>query len=147
MKLTLQRRDSVGGATIGKLYVDGVFCCHTLEDEVREVEGQPVDTWKIKGATAIPQGIYQVTLEDSMRFGPGTLSIGGVPGFQYIRMHAGNTSADTEGCLLLGMQATETTLVGGTSRPAVEVVKSYVRGALGRGEAVTLDISNASGVA
>jgi hypothetical protein len=147
MKLTLQRRESKGGATIGKLAIDGMFACHTLEDEVREIEGKSVSQWKIKGATAIPAGSYRVTLEDSMRFGPDTLSLSNVPGFLYIRMHAGNTSADTEGCLLLGMQSTETTLVGGTSRPAVALVKSLVRAAIARGAVVTVEISNARGAA
>jgi hypothetical protein len=147
MKLTLQRRTSVGGATIGKLYIDGVYACCTLEDEVREIEGVPVSEWKIKGATAIPSGKYRVTLDQSSRFGPDTLTINDVPGFQYIRMHAGNTAADTEGCPLLGMQATETTLIGGTSRPAVELVKSEVRRALDKGDAVTIEISNAKALA
>ncbi len=147
MKLTLQRRPSLGGATIGKLYIDGVCACYSLEDEVREIEGVPVSEWKIKGATAIPSGQYRVTLEPSARFGPDTLTIHDVPGFQYIRMHAGNTSADTEGCPLLGMQATETTLIGGTSRPAVALVKSAVRRAISKGEAVTIDVNNSKALA
>jgi Family of unknown function (DUF5675) len=140
MKLSIIRADSIGGATIGKLYIDGVFACHSLEDEVREVPGEPVESWKIKGETAIPTGEYRVTLEQSSRFGPDTLTINDVPGFQYIRMHPGNTSADTEGCILLGMQSTQVTLIGGTSRPAVELVKGEVRGALGRGEDVTINV-------
>lgn len=142
MKLTLYRRPSVGGATIGKLYIDGVFACHTLEDEIREIAGVPVADWKIKGKTAIPSGEYKVTLEDSNRFGPDTLTINDVPGFKYIRMHAGNTSADTEGCPLLGMQATMVSLIAGTSRPAVALVKRAVGGAIGKDEAVTIEIYN-----
>jgi len=147
MKLTLTRRPSQGGATIGKLQIDGAFCCHSLEDEVRQVEGQPVADWKIKGATAIPTGSYRVTLENSMHFGRDTLSLNDVPGFLYIRIHAGNTSDDTEGCILLGMQATEVSLVGGTSRPAVALVKASVKAALARGESVTIDISNPQALA
>ena len=101
MKLTLQRNPSVAGATVGSLYVDGAWVAHTLEDEVREIEGQPVSAWKIHGKTAIPSGEYIVSLEDSPRFGTDTLTLHDVPGFQYIRMHAGNTSADTEGCILV----------------------------------------------
>ena len=142
MELKLYRRTSVGGATMGKLYIDGVFVCHTLEDQVREVEGQPVEKWKIKGKTAIPAGTYAVTLETSGRFGKETLSLNTVPGFLYIRIHAGNTSDDTEGCILLGMQATETSLVGGTSRPAVELVWGRVRAALAAGAKVTIQINN-----
>ena len=143
MNLTLQRRSSVGGATIGKLYIDGVYACATLEDEVREIEGVPVADWKIKGATAIPTGQYRVTLEHSNRFGADTLTLHDVPGFTSIRMHAGNTSADTEGCPLLGLQATEVSLIAGTSRPAVALVKAEVQRAVRKGEEVTIDINNA----
>jgi len=142
MKLTLQRRESKAGATIGKLFIDGVFACHTLEDEIREIEGQPVESWKVHGKTAIPAGAYSVTLEMSGRFGPDTLTINDVPGFKYIRMHAGNTAKDTEGCPLLGMQATEFSLIGGTSRPAVALVKSEVKKAIERGESVTIQVNN-----
>lgn len=143
MKLTLTRRASKGHCTIGRLHIDGAFACATLEDEVREIDGQPVSTWKIKGKTAIPQGVYRVSLEYSPTFGADTLTIHDVPGFTGIRMHAGNTADDTEGCPLLGMQATETSLIGGTSRPAVTLVKDEVRKAIKRGESVTITVSNA----
>jgi len=142
MKLTLNRRPSVGGATIGELLEDGARICYTLEDEIREVVGSPVGNWKIHGATAIPAGLYRVTLEDSPRFGPGTLTINGVPGFSGVRMHGGNTAEDTEGCPLLGLRVTETTIVGGTSRPAVALVQQRVRAALASGQQVWIDICN-----
>lgn len=143
MKLTLNRKPSLGNATMGTLYINGGFACHTLEDEVREVPGQPVSEWKVKGATAIPTGEYLVSLQYSPRFGPDTLTLHDVPGFAYIRMHAGNSSTDTEGCVLLGMRATDSSLIGGTSRPAVQLVKSEVRAAIDRGEVVHITISNA----
>ena len=148
MNLTLQRTSPAGHPmTFGKLYSDGKFFCHTLEDEVREVPGQPVASWKIKGATAIPAGEYIVSLQYSPRFGPETLTLHNVPGFEYVRMHAGNTHADTEGCILVGMRATDASLIGGTSRPAVNLVKSEVRAAIDRGEVVHITISNAQAVA
>ncbi len=147
MKITVIRSPSLGGATIGKLYVDGAFKCHTLEDEIREIAGQPVQNWKINGVTAIPAGVYQVTLETSPRFGPDTLSIKNVPGFSYIRMHAGNTSDDTEGCILLGLQAGPASLIGGTSRPAVNLIKDLVRSAINQGEQVMIDIINPTALA
>ena len=147
MKLTLNRKPSLGNSTMGALYIDGGFACYTLEDEVREVPGQPVSQWKIKGATAIPAGEYIVSLQYSPRFGPDTLTLHNVPGFEYIRMHAGNAHADTEGCILLGMRATDASLIGGTSRPAVQLVKSEVRAAIDRGEVVHITISNAEAVA
>lgn len=142
MKLTLNRRPSVSGATIGKLYIDDVFVCYTLEDQIREIPGQPVASWKVHGQTAIPSGTYPLTLELSNRFGPDTLTIKPVEGFTGVRMHAGNTAAHTEGCPLLGMQATDHSLIGGTSKPAVALVKGEVSRALARGEAVFIEIKN-----
>lgn len=147
MKMTLNRRPSLGGATIGELWDGALRLCYTLEDEIRELPGMPVGNWKIKGATAIPAGEYSITLEDSPRFGPDTLTVNDVPGFTGVRMHAGNTSDDTEGCPLLGMAVTGTTIQGGTSRPAVELVKRRVRDALARGEHVQLIINNPTALA
>jgi hypothetical protein len=142
MIITLQRQPSHAGATIGKLSIDGTMACYTLEDQIREVPGQPVESWKVYGQTAIPSGEYRVTLENSNKFGPDTLTINNVPGFEGIRMHAGNTDKDTYGCPLLGMQATDHSLIGGTSRPAVALVKGEVQRAIARGERVTIEIRN-----
>ena len=142
MKMELKRSPSFAGATMGRLYINGSFACHTLEDQIREVVGQPVEKWKVKGKTAIPSGTYRVTLEYSPRFGVDTPTINGVPGFVGIRMHAGNVQEDTEGCPLLGMQATERSLIGGTSRPAVRLVKQELLEATERGEQVTITITN-----
>ena len=147
MKLTINRRPSAGGATIGEFLVDGKAVCYSLEDEIRERVGEPVGNWKIKGATAIPAGRYRVTLENSPRFGPDTMTINGVPGFVGVRIHGGNKHEDTEGCPLLGLQVTSTTIVGGTSAPAVKMVKDVVRAALASGQQVWIDINNPTAVA
>ena len=143
MKLLLQRRASQGDATVGHLYINGEHACYTLEDVVREIEGAPVAEWKVKGKTAIPAGIYDVELQNSPKYGADCLTVCDVPGFSYIRMHAGNGSQDTEGCILLGTQATDRTLVGGSSRPAVAMVRSQVMAARKLGESVTIEIKNA----
>lgn len=141
MKLTLQRTSPAGHPmTFGELLADGHFICHTLEDEVREVDGQSVASWKIKGATAIPAGEYRITLEHSPRFGPNTLTVHDVPGFVGVRIHAGNTVADTEGCPLLGLQVNAQGIVGGTSGPAVKLVKQIVGDAIASGEVVLMDV-------
>lgn len=153
MKLLLRRTAQLGPRTFGDLLAeDGHRLCHTLEDEIREIEGQPVAAWKIKGATAIPSTLhaghpYRVTLEYSPRFGPDTLTVHGVEGFSHIRMHAGNTEDDTEGCPLLGMAINDGGIVGGTSRPAVQLVREVVRQALARGETVWLEIQNPEALA
>ncbi len=145
--LVVNRRPSVGGATLGEMLEDGVRLCYTLEDEIREVVGRPVSDWKVPHCTAIPSGRYPVVLQDSPRFGPDTLTVLDVPGFSYIRMHAGNTHEDTEGCLLLGLRAGAASLEGGTSRPAVALVKARVQSALKAGRLVYLELNNPTEVA
>lgn len=143
MQLTLQRYEANKTRTFGRLIAqDGHRLCFVLEDAVREIEGQPVSSWKIHGKTAIPAGEYRITLENSPRFGPDTLTVHDVPGFVGVRMHAGNTEADTEGCPLLGMAVDAGGIVGGTSRPAVALIKQLVQQARSAGEVVLMRVVN-----
>lgn len=95
MKITLKRNFKGPDYTIGKLYIDGHYFCDTLEDTVRKV--------KIAGKTAIPAGTYKVKKTMSPRFKKILPEILNVPNFTGVRIHAGNTAADTDGCLLLGL--------------------------------------------
>ena len=58
---------------------------------------------KIKGETAIPAGRYQVKRTWSPKYKRMMALVCDVPGFQGIRVHAGNDDDDTEGCLLPGL--------------------------------------------
>ena len=102
--------------TIGKLYLNGVYFCDTLEDTDRGLtQGMPlqkIKDLKIKGATAIPKGKYKVTMnvvspKFSMRatyqFCQGKLPrLLNVDGYEGVLIHIGNTAKDTEGCILVG---------------------------------------------
>lgn len=92
-----------GLATIGKVYLDGVFRYYSLEDKVREIPGHPASEWKVKGETAITQGRYKVTVVWSPKHQCMVPLVNDVPGFSAIEIHWGNTDRDTEGCLLLGL--------------------------------------------
>lgn len=105
MKLTLKRIALRPTYTIGKLYIDDVYFCDTIEDAVRDTnKSGKFDNGeqKIKGKTAIPYGTYEIKWTYSPRFKKYTPQLMNVPSFEGIRVHAGNTSADTEGCLILG---------------------------------------------
>lgn len=102
MEIILQREPSADGATYGKLSVDSQHECETLEDVIRERIGFPVEQWKIPGETAIPDGRYKVTIDFSSRFKRLMPHILDVPGFTGVRIHAGNTALQTEGCVLVG---------------------------------------------
>ena len=101
MKITLKRVDFQEDYTIGKMYIDGIFFCFTLEDKDRQLEDGGI---KIAHETAIPRGIYQVVIDMSTRFAKKLPHILNVPQFEGIRIHSGNSSKDTEGCILLGQK-------------------------------------------
>ena len=96
MNLKLFRQILTDKSTIGSLFIDGIFECYTLEDVVR------APGIKIPGATGIPSGEYEVIIDFSNRFARNMPHVLNVPMFEGIRIHPGNTSADTEGCILLG---------------------------------------------
>lgn len=109
----IARRDTY---TIGKLYIDGVYFCDTIEDRVRGLsQSLPASVnkaMKKAGATAIPTGKYQVTLKvkspkfskkKQYDFCDGYLPrLINVPAFEGVLIHIGNTAKDTEGCILVG---------------------------------------------
>lgn len=139
MNITLTRRQSANDCTIGAITIDGRHICHTLEDVVREVPGQPVEAWKIKGHTAIPRGTYQVAVTISPRFGIELPLLQNVPGFSGIRIHTGNTAAHTEGCIIPGLTAASTSV--GQSKAAFDKLFSMIRAAIARGEKVLITIA------
>lgn len=144
IRLVMYRNPSRGGATISRLCIgSNQYLCDVLEDEVREIPGKPVSEWKIKGATAIPAGLYTIEAQQSMRFGLDTLTLLDVPGFKYIRIHGGNTIGDTEGCLLPGIKNSLVTV--GQSKVSLARLKSICLPALKAGGKVTLEIIPATG--
>jgi hypothetical protein len=96
MELQLVRFLKSERRTIGRLSIDGESFCYTLEDTVRPL-GQ-----KVPGETAIPEGRYDIAMTYSPRFKVVLPLLLKVPGFEGVRIHAGNTEADTEGCILVG---------------------------------------------
>lgn len=99
MKLSLFRNTFTDQATIGELTVDGRLLGYTLEDKDRNLEK---GVKKIPAITAIPRGTYEVIINFSNRFQTYMPLLIGVPQFEGVRIHTGNTAADTEGCILIG---------------------------------------------
>lgn len=119
MKLRVERTYRGPLYTIGHLYVNGKYFCDTLEDPDRGLtQSMPltqIASIKIKGDTCIPYGTYVVTLNvisakysNISKYPYTAMAKGkmprviGVPGFEGILIHAGNTQKDTMGCLLVG---------------------------------------------
>lgn len=138
MNLILERKTFTDQSTIGDLSVDGEFECYILEDVVREVPGQPVESWKVKGKTAIPQGRYEIQRTMSGRFGKVLPILLKVPGYEGIRIHPGNKADDTEGCLLPGHAPGKDFL--GASRTAFLALDAKIAYALENGEQVWIEV-------
>ena len=96
IKLLVKREFFAETYTIGKLYVDGVYFCDTLENPVRP-EGI-----KIPNETAIPYGTYEVIVNFSPKFKRILPRLLNVPMFDGILIHRGNSVKDTSGCILVG---------------------------------------------
>lgn len=139
MKLLLTRNPSANGWTLGQLSIDGRHECYTCEDVIR-------DGPKVPGQTAIPAGTYRVIVTRSERFSKAAGHdvmlplLVDVPGFSGVRIHTGNTAADTEGCILPGRaflsdRVTQSVL-------AFEPLFDKIKAAILWGEEITLEIRN-----
>lgn len=96
-QMTLNRLIFTNNSTIGDLSLDGEFLCYTLELSARKQDG-------VKNC--IPPGTYEVQITYSTRFKKDMPLIVNVPGFEGIRIHPGNSSVSTDGCILVGKSKT-----------------------------------------
>jgi hypothetical protein len=117
MELKLIRETKTNDSTIGKLYINEIYHCYTLEDKEREV--------KVQNVTAIPKGKYEVIVNFSNRFQQQMPLLLNVPNFEGVRIHWGNYSKDTEGCILLG--TTKAVNMIGNSRTAYAKFMSVIK--------------------
>ncbi len=151
MELILERIAKKKTYTIGHLYIakepdgnnpglgqpltKGLQICDTLEPTWRDYAH---GAYKVKGRSAIPEGRYAVVISWSPKFQQWLPILLGVPKFEGIRIHAGNCSEDTEGCILVGKNK----LVGQVvdSRIWLHRLKQKIVEAKDRGEPVWITI-------
>jgi len=105
MEIKLIRDIFTETETLGKLFIDDVFFCYTLEDKFRHLSDnmseEQIKVVKVQAQTAIPKGRYRVILSVSNRFKVLLPEVLNVKSFAGIRIHGGNTSFDSEGCILV----------------------------------------------
>lgn len=134
MKIKVTRQQFDPEFTIGGMTVNGFAQCYTLEDTVR-APGEP----KVFGKTAIPPGTYPVVITFSPHFQRDLPLLQNVPGFEGVRIHPGNTAADTEGCILVGVTRLTTSI--SHSRVAFDSLFPKIKKAIDDGEQVTIEVS------
>ena len=151
MELILERIAKRKTYTIGRLYIrrqvmdeylpgtEDQYFCDTLEPTWRDYKN---GAYKVKGRSAIPEGRYAVVISWSPKFKQWLPILLGGPEFnrkwQGIRIHAGNCSEDTEGCILVGKNREGGKVLD--SRIWRDRVKQKIVEAKDKGEAVWLTI-------
>lgn len=137
-------------ATLGRLAIDGAPFGYVVEDVDRGLDSsmsaEQIAKLKVAAATAIPatndSGPYIVIRTDSKRFGRVMPLLYPVPGFRGIRIHAGNTSENTEGCILPGLRVDLPNLrVLDSGKAAAWLDEKCIAPAIGRGDSVSFKIT------
>lgn len=124
--LTLRREKEIGDATIGRMVTpEGTTLCVTLEELWHDVNGDGLGD---KGKSRIPAGTYTCQRYKSPSHGGAELfQITKVPGRDYILIHAGNTTKDTLGCVLVGTAVVAGQPAISESRKALEKFMAYFK--------------------
>ena len=151
MELILERIAKRKTYTIGRLYIqrrvddeylagtENQYFCDTLEPTWRDYAN---GAYKVKGRSAIPEGRYAVVISFSPKFQQWLPILLGGPEFnrkwQGIRIHAGNTAKDTEGCILVGQNREVGKVLD--SRIWLHRLKQKIVEAKDKGEAVWITI-------
>ena len=112
-----------------------LYFCDTLEPTWRDYAN---GAYKVKGRSAIPEGRYAVVISWSPKMKQWLPILLGVPKFEGIRIHAGNCSEDTEGCILVGKNREVGKVLD--SRIWVHRLKQKIVEAKEKGEAVWITI-------
>lgn len=143
MEILIDRKWKKESYTIGKVYIDGKYFSESLEDKDRGLTStmslEEIKKIKVKDNTAIPTGTYQVLYTYSPRFKRMLPLINNVLGYEGVRFHAGNSIADTSGCILLGFNKEKGKVL--QSRDTCNKFYKLIEEAIyKKGEAITLKI-------
>jgi len=138
MDIKIVRKIGNTNFTEGRLYINGEFECFTIEDADRNLENGGI---KVQNKTAIPKGTYNITITMSNRFKKFMPLIENVAGFSGVRIHSGNSSKDTEGCIIVGAlnESMDDDFIG-ASRVAMDRLYPKIKSALSMKQKVTLKV-------
>ena len=153
MQLTLQRIAKKETYTIGRLYVDGIYVCDTIEDKDRGLKShyplEQIKKAKVYGETAIPMGTYTIDMDRvSPKFSSRSWAkpysgkiprLRSVPGFDGVLIHPGNTADSSLGCILVGIND-KVGRVSDSQRTFKRLMDDHLIPAYERGDTITITI-------
>lgn len=113
-KMELVRVLAYNDCIIGKLLINGVYVCDTLEPNNKDKYG------------CIPEGSYPVHFMSSVKFNRILPVVTFVPGRSGIEFHPGNNPQDTKGCILPGYHVSMTKHQVLYSKVALEVIMKNI---------------------
>lgn len=142
MEIVVKRLYNKPSYNIGRMWVDGVPFCDTLEPPCRHLNNHrtlsKIRKARGQGPMAVPNGRYRVLVTRSPKWGKWLPQLVGVPGFTQVLMRQGNKPGDTEGDILLGRNTRPGYLLDSTAHSLALTRK--VSEAIGRGEEVWVTI-------
>lgn len=153
MKLLVKRIAKRPTYTIGRMFVNGIRVCDTLEDTDRGLDSsmkeEVIRRKKIYGRTAVPTGTYHVdmdTVSPKFRYRTWAQPYGGklprllsVKGFEGVLIHPLNTADESYGCIGVGENKVVGKIVN-SQKTFSKLMNEYLRPAYLRGEDIFLTI-------
>lgn len=153
MKLLLDRAWQKDTYTISRLFVDGKRFYEALEDRDRGLKQtdslEHILKVKVPGETAIPSGIYEITIDVvSQKYkavkwykdlcGGRMPRLLNVPGYDGILIHPLTSALDSRGCIGVGRNTIKGKLT--SSRDTFKALYKMMEEAADRGEKITIEI-------
>ena len=153
MELKVIRKAKKSEYTIGRMYINGVYFCDTLEDCDRsltqDMSLEEIKAKKVYGKTAIPTGTYEIdmnTISPKFKDRSWAKPYGGkiprlvnVPGFDGILVHPLNNASESLGCIGCGKNSIKGMITDSTRTFHTLMSKSLLPAKV-QGERITITI-------
>ena len=137
MVITVVRDNIKGNAQFGKMYIDDIYQCETLENLSTLI---PCDTFKLGFRT---EGGWFTKEKDKDKYNPfhGMIEIKDVPDRTFILIHPANTTDEIEGCIAVGERRDEANFKIYPSRTSYYPVYQKIANKIAKGGSVSIKIT------